>query len=285
MLRKYLVSKSCLTTRRRLLNTQSGPFQSLNITFDDADLSNLSKTAELLSKSIPTWRADKNISAVWIHLSGSKQSSLIPTALDCGFDYHHALQNNVSLCLWLHESMPNKIPPYATHQIGCGAVVTRTRRQQKQVLLVREARSFEQWKLPGGLADLSEELPDAAEREVLEETGVQATFQSIMALRNSHQMSFGKSDLYVVCHLEVEEKEEEESSSSSSNEVLGIDPDEIEEARWFDVHEWAKTTTHPINLEVIEQLTTSQPTARLQEKIRRLAPDKPIWRMYVPRVV
>lgn len=37
-----------------------------------------------------------------------------------------------------------------------------------------------QWKLPGGLADLGEDLGECASREVWEETGVETDFDSLV---------------------------------------------------------------------------------------------------------
>lgn len=39
------------------------------------------------------------------------------------------------------------------------------------------------WKFPGGLADPDETIPQAVAREVFEETGVKAEFQSIIMFR------------------------------------------------------------------------------------------------------
>lgn len=60
---------------------------------------------------------------------------------------------------------------------------------KQEVLCVREARTPNDqpartsWKLPGGLMDLGEEIGEAAAREVYEETGVRAKFQSLVSMR------------------------------------------------------------------------------------------------------
>jgi ADP-ribose pyrophosphatase YjhB (NUDIX family) len=141
------------------------------------------------------------------------------------------------------------------------------------VLLIREERSFEKWKLPGGVADPGEEWPAAAEREVFEETGVRGIFQNVMLMRNSHGFQFGKSDLYVVCHLKSVEQD---------SNVIAIDEHEIEEAKWFDIDEWKSFTKHPINLEVIDQLTGIE-SGKIMEIETCLNPEKPKFRLYVPR--
>ena len=63
--------------------------------------------------------------------------------------------------------------------------------------------NFEQefWKLPTGLLSLSEDIPDGAAREVLEETGIRASFEAVLAIRQSHGYLFGRSDLFFVCAM------------------------------------------------------------------------------------
>lgn len=46
-----------------------------------------------------------------------------------------------------------------------------------------------------------ENLHEAAEREVLEETGVRARFAGLLAVRQAHGFAFGKSDLFFCCAL------------------------------------------------------------------------------------
>ena len=55
---------------------------------------------------------------------------------------------------------------------------------------------------------------------LFEETGVRGIFQNVMLMRNSHGFQFGKSDLYVVCHLK---------SVKQDSNVIAIDEHEIED--------------------------------------------------------
>ena len=57
------------------------------------------------------------------------------------------------------------------------------------------------WKLPTGLLSLGEDIPEGAEREVLEETGIVASFKAVLAVRQSHGYLFGRSDLFFVCAM------------------------------------------------------------------------------------
>lgn len=50
--------------------------------------------------------------------------------------------------------------------------------------------------MPTGLLDRGEDVGEAAVREVMEETGVRATFQAVIALRQAHGFLHGKSDLF-----------------------------------------------------------------------------------------
>ncbi|XP_035281189.1 nucleoside diphosphate-linked moiety X motif 6 isoform X2 [Anguilla rostrata] len=66
-----------------------------------------------------------------------------------------------------------------------------------------ESQTKNAWKFPGGLSDPGENIGDTAVREVLEETGVQAEFQSLLSIRQQHNHpgAFGMSDMYLICRL------------------------------------------------------------------------------------
>ncbi len=57
------------------------------------------------------------------------------------------------------------------------------------------------WKLVTGMVDAGEDITTAAEREVLEETGVRAKFEAVLAVRQAHGCAFGKSDFFFVVAL------------------------------------------------------------------------------------
>jgi len=107
------------------------------------------------------------------------------------------------------------------------------------VLCVREARTPHDqpvrtnWKLPGGLMDLGEEIGEAAAREVYEETGVRAEFQSLISMRVQHGAAFGRDDFYfVACMVPVTEE----------IDLSAADTDEIAECAWLPLDEYVSST-------------------------------------------
>ena len=83
-----------------------------------------------------------------------------------------------------------------------------------KVLLVQERRGPaaaasrpDFWKLPTGLVEQGEAVPDAARREVFEETGVRTEFVSILGIRHGHNAPFGKSDMFFLCALRIADGE------------------------------------------------------------------------------
>ena len=125
-------------------------------------------------------------SAMWIDVDISR-SNLISQAAKLGFQYHHASGGKATLCKWLIKDQSSRIPEYATHQVGVGACVINP--VKDEILVVREARNnYRPWKIPGGLAELGEHLDEAAVREVYEETGIECSFNNVLAMRHTHGM-------------------------------------------------------------------------------------------------
>jgi len=139
-----------------------------------------------------------NLSSLWITVPMSR-GSLLEDMMDLGLQFHHAEGDTCNLVVWLEQG-ESKIPTFATHQIGVGAMVVNSR---QEILCVRELRNnYMPWKIPGGLSELGEPLDVAAEREVMEETGVPCRFKSIVCFRHTHGLQFGRSDVYFVCRME-----------------------------------------------------------------------------------
>ena len=173
---------------------------------------------EILVNSINRWR-NENLRLVWLEIPVDL-ASFVPIAVDLGFSYHHAQKNTIMMTLPL--SKDTHIPNYATHNLGAGAVVIN---ENNELLVVNERFRRDQtkpyYKLPGGAVDPAENISKAAEREVMEETGIYTQFIGIVCLRHRHGFRFGTSDLYIVCRLKPLSKE------------ITSDPHEIEDCKWM----------------------------------------------------
>ena len=178
---------------------------------------------QALDYSLEAWEED-GFRVVWLKLPVSR-SSLVPVAVNAGFIYHHAEESYVQLTRKLVDDA--YIPSHATHYIGVGGVVIN---DAKELLVVseryRRRGGGPAYKLPGGALQPREHLVDAAIREILEETGVTTTFQSLVCFRHWHDYRFGKSDIYFVCRL------------SPLSLEINMQESEIAECLWMPVGEF-----------------------------------------------
>ena len=202
--------------QRRSLSTRPGPHRSEIFELEHAD-----DVPELLALLEDTKR--EGILSQWVHVPMRCGAALEPLE-KAGFAYHHACGTVGVLCKWLGDGV-SKVPEYATHRVGVAGLVVN---DDGKVLLVTEKRG-KFWKLPGGHADLGEDIYATAVREVLEETGVRCEFQHLLALRQSHGLSHGRSDLYFICLLRP-----------LSTEIVKCD-EEIAAADWFPVSKLAES--------------------------------------------
>jgi len=232
------------------------PYRGAQVKFtQESDISNTDFLNRLRS-ALDYWKRNDYTSA-WIHVHASK-SSLVeiltanPTAAEgndlinegdggLGFDLHHVntTENTIILKKWLRPDNEDKIPPFATHQVGCAGFVLS---DDNEILVIREwtgslsnRTPSKQWKLPGGLLDAGESFAEGTCREVYEETGVTCEFESLLSFWHRHGLTFGKSDFYFVCLLRPKQSKE-----------IDLDPVEVSAAKWMHLEEFMKTQDHPL---------------------------------------
>ncbi|XP_076844431.1 nucleoside diphosphate-linked moiety X motif 6 [Brachyhypopomus gauderio] len=155
--------------------------------------------SSVLRDSLSHWRGTGRVAA-WLYVPLSL-SRLAAVAASHGFTLHHAHRDVVVLNLWMGPG-ENRLPGYATHQVGvAGAVINEANRT---VLVVQDKNKTKNaWKFPGGLSNPGENIGDTAIREVFEETGVRSEFRSLLSVRQQHchPGAFGMSDMYLICRL------------------------------------------------------------------------------------
>lgn len=144
------------------------------------------------------------------------------------------------------------MPEFATHNVGVGAVVVNSR---DEILCVRELRkNYMPWKTPTGMANLGEQIDEAAVREVFEETCIRTKFHSILSFRHTHGVAHGRSDLFFVCRLDpIEELDKDGNLVIPSPTAQAC---EIESADWIPLTEYRaminnKDHGHPMMQHVI----------------------------------
>jgi 8-oxo-dGTP pyrophosphatase MutT (NUDIX family) len=213
----------------QLLPLQDGSHNSAKVVitpaFDRTDF------RERLQHTLDSCRSEKKTS-LWVEVPMSC-AGLIEEMQDFGLEFHHAQGDTASLNVWLSDST-NKIPEFATHHVGVGAIVVNSR---NEILCVREMRrNLRPWKLPGGLSDLGEDIDEAVIREVMEETGIACRFKSIVSFRHSHGMSLGRSDLYFVCRLDPIENVDDNGNVIIPEPVAC--EEEIEAAAWVPLEDY-----------------------------------------------
>ena len=226
------------------LRFETLPYSGAEIRMPDED-SDDKDFLEMLSSSIDYWKKNDYNSA-WIRVPVGKASIIEDLTrksddnLGFEFDVHHTnvTEQTIVLKKWLKAEKEDKIPPFATHQVGCAGFVLN---EQNEILVIREwtgppsnRTPTKQWKLPGGLLDAGESFEEATCREVQEETGIPCEFEGILTFWHRHGLTFGKSDLYFVCMLKPKSLS------------IAVDPVEVSEATWMSVDEFVKTQDHPL---------------------------------------
>ena len=233
-----------------------GPYSAAEITLAaDQNAEDDDNDGQLLSKlqlSIDFWR-DNGYTSAWVTIPANRArlieqlSSKNKEEANFGFDLHHVNSEEQTIVMkkWLIEDIEDKIPPWASHQVGVAGFVLNER---NEILLIKEWSGpisnrvpSKQWKMPGGMLDRGESFEEATMREVLEETGIDCEFESILSFWNRHGLKWEKSDLYYVCLLRPKKLE-----------LNNICPVEISSATWMHVDDFLAEEDHPLITQVLK---------------------------------
>lgn len=200
-----------------IVNPYQGCYIGLAQLPDPSIPQSITRFTTTLANSILAWQSLYRV--IWLELPAS-HSTFIAPALSLGFSFHHCHSEQLMLVKKLQAD--SYVPLAATHSIGVGGLVWSP---AGEVLMVRELALPGQppgyFKLPGGMVEPKEHFATAVVREVLEETGVQAVFKSVLGMRHHHRGQFGASNLYVVCQLQAVTT----ALTAAENEIAAV--------RWF----------------------------------------------------
>lgn len=204
-------------------NTVLDPYN--GITIDSKDLPQTKEEFEVnLDFLIEETQDRRNL--IWIYIDINR-SDFIPIATQRDFFFHTCDEGFI---LVVKRLIPNAIIPTASnHTLGVGAVVIN---ENNELLVIKEKISTLGYKLPGGHIDNGEMISKACEREVLEETGVNVEFESIISLGHFYPHQFHKSNLYVLC-----------IAQAKTLEINIQDTDEIVDAKWMSINEYLEDET------------------------------------------
>lgn len=227
-------------------NTNTLPFsadQFRGVIIDPEQLPEDAEFEAALNQSLAAWKAE-GFRLVWLKVLIAR-AALVPIAVAAGFVFHHSNEGDLMMTCRLVEDA--FVPTHATHYVGVGGVVINERRELLVVCEKHRRTSQRYYKLPGGALQPGEHLAEAVLREVLEETGVQAQFESLVCFRHWHGYRYGKSDIYFVCRLKP------------LSEDVTLQAEEIEECLWMPVEEYlASDLVSPFNKRIVRAAISSR---------------------------
>ncbi|KAK9819425.1 hypothetical protein WJX74_002241 [Apatococcus lobatus] len=198
------------------------------IIFDSRLPDSVEEFGSRLDHSLELW-TNNGKRGIWLRVPHA-QSQLIHPAMQRGFGFHHAEPGYLMLTRWLPNT-PSTLPANASHQVGIGAFVLN---DANEVLVVQEKSGGLKgkgiWKMPTGVVNQGENITRGCEREVLEETGLRAKFQAVLAARQAHNFAFGKSDMFFVVAMRPE----------GSDLSLTAQESEVEAVQWMPLEEYSQ---------------------------------------------
>lgn len=159
---------------------------------------------------------------------------LLPHLLSGGaFSVHHATSEHIMLVKGPGDApRPSSVPLYGTHYARVECLVI----DGDSLLVVEEmvGTASRSRKFVTGSVEAGEYLGAAAEREVMEETGVSARFVGVLGVANRLCTRFGKDEILVGCLLRADPAGQTPRASSS----------EIKSARWLPFSEFDAECTN-----------------------------------------
>jgi len=182
----------------------------------------------------------QNKKLLWMNIP-CEHAQFIPILTELGFEFHHCAGNSLML---VKKLICDPIIPNAKNfNVGVGAIVL-----DGDNLLVIKDRFFKGYKLPGGHVDPGERVEKALIREVLEETGVHVTFDSLINVSHFIAGQFGEQNIYFAC-----------TAKPLSKAINIYDASEILEARWINITEFLNNEdVNDFNKKVVSAVVNNQ---------------------------
>lgn len=187
---------------------------------------------------------------LWVKIPLEK-SDFIPTLTKLGFQFHSC---NTGELLLVKKLIKDPVVPTAKNfTLGVGAII-----MDKGSILVVKDRFYPGYKLPGGHVDNNENIKDAFIREVYEETGIEAEFESILNLGHFKGNQFGESSLYLVC-----------TGRALTKDIKINDSLEIIEAKWMNIDKFLSLDCINIyNRRVVEAAINNRDLKLTEQRIK-----------------
>ncbi|HON52844.1 MAG TPA: NUDIX domain-containing protein [Bacteroidales bacterium] len=196
---------------------------------------------------------------LWITIPIEK-SGLIPILTKQGFMFHNCKLN--TLVLVKKNIQETHIPTTKNYIVGVGAIVI----QANKILVVQNSFSHE-FALPGGHIEKGETIQQALQREVLEETGIDIQFESIVNIGHFIQGQFGESNLYIVC-----------TAKPLHNTISIQDTSEIVTAQWLAIHEFVESPyVNTYNKQVVKAAVTNKDVKLCLQPITLRVPNAEVF--------
>ncbi|XP_053608083.1 uncharacterized protein LOC128673933 isoform X2 [Plodia interpunctella] len=230
LISRRIISLSCPVchthsnqTLPQIFTGQMDRFNGITIDSSSEKLVDKDYFSRKLDESLAKWTEEQR-RCIWFKVN-IKDSMQVPILAQVSVilkdDY-------VMMFKWLPLDCEPNLPPASHTNLGVGGLVFNNK---DQLLAVSEKNyTYGHWKLPGGYVERGEDIIDAAVREIKEETGVDAAFQSLITFRHVHDMMFGNSDIYVLLMM------------TALSEKISKSEREVQECKWMNIEEYVN---HP----------------------------------------